>query len=575
MSGLALKLYRERQGSPENIVPHPWQELLDLVDHGYFSYIDYAFALSILATPQSSNLESAMALAFLLAASRQGHLCLKISEGRLEPRPMHVLIIASNGQSEAFIPEFGELEKSIVEGCYQLKNIEINTKGGEHPLVIEDNRYYLRKHWYYESSVAAEIKKFRSSQLRAQFDNVAIEKELENLQKEGQLLPEQARVILHAVNNPLTIVTGGPGTGKSYTAAILYRVLHDNVAGRCEFALAAPTGKAASNIKAKLPEIPAYTLHALLGIGRHRQRSLSADVVIVDESSMIDVRLMAQLFASLKAGARLILLGDKAQLPSVEAGSLFADLIELLEDQVVDLKTCLRTDNVEILELARAVKNGDNDACSFKMLEADPNNFQGAVVDYAYNQYKQGERLLPVQQFKEFNKFRVLTPVRKGSLGVEALNNLLVNRFQKECLSENFVAPIMVTKNNYEMGLMNGEVGVIICRRYSEKGFDPEYALFSGKNESEDKFYDEGSQLRKIPAILLPEYEYAYTISVHKSQGSEYDHVLVVLPEQAYCFGRDMFYTAITRARQSLLVCGSPAVVQKTIAHQVKRVSGL
>lgn len=318
------------------------------------------------------------------------------------------------------------------------------------------------------------------------------------------LEPEQQEAIRFAAEHAVTLICGGPGTGKSYTAARLVAAL----GGPGEVAVAAPTGKAAANLGRALGR-PAQTLHALL-----QKPRLPHDLVVVDEGSMIDAGMMARLLQAVKTGARLVLLGDDDQLPPVEAGNLFADLVAL--SPVCRLTRCLRTDLTEIVDKAEAVKQG-------KIIET-----------------------LPLPSIAELAQLEgtILTPLRRGPYGADALNRQLHARRKGP-------VPIVVKKNDLKRGLSNGDVGIL------EGGVA--------------RFTEDLS----VPAALLPPYDYAYVLSVHKSQGSEYDRVHVLLPQGSERFGREMLYTAITRARHDVKVYGDPDIAQAVVSKRVLRLSGL
>ena len=173
----------------------------------------------------------------------------------------------------------------------------------------------------------------------------------------------------------------------------------------------------------------------------------------------------------------------------------------------------------------------------------------------------------PELLLKAFNRFRILSPLRQGPYGVEEINSLFLKNALKRCTGSRFIAPIMIVKNNYSLGLFNGEVGVLVCHPKGAEGHFQvgDYAIFPS-NEKEG--------VRKVSALLLPRFDYAYCLSVHKSQGSEFDHVLVLNPQRSANFGRKVLYTAVTRARQSLEIWGSDQELIKTIANHDQRLSG-
>jgi len=249
-----------------------------------------------------------------------------------------------------------------------------------------------------------------------------------------------------------------------------------------------------------------------------------ADLVLVDEASMIDAELMASLFSAMKEGARLILIGDKDQLPPVESGNFFADLADEKEI-VTSLGRCLRAELNEIVEMAQAVKEG-------RCIPAQPLPEWAHIIEAVFER-----------------KACVLTPLRYGPFGVNRLNQKLLKEHQARGGNR---FPIMITVNEAALDLYNGDLGELV---------PAEKCAYFGE--------------RKVPEYLLPHYEYAYVLSVHKSQGSEYDEVMVLLPDGSEVFGREMLYTALTRAKKRVSIYASEGILPKIVSKHERRLSGL
>lgn len=383
-----------------------------------------------------------------------------------------------------------------------------------HPLLHRWGHYiYPKRHWVLETRIIDNL-------ARLQTPLPAITASAPDLSD------EQQRALQLALSHPVSLITGGPGTGKTHVA----RALAKAVSGR--IVLAAPTGKAAARLQSVRSDALCGTLHAVLGIRSSRDLAregsyLKADLLIVDESSMIDLSLFAFLLGSIRRGTRVVFLGDANQLPSVGSGSIFADL----EGQIptARLTHCFRSDQAQILQLADAVRRGD------------PQPVLSALTPFD-----------PAQE-----NATILSCLRKGSEGVSLLNQQIATRkIGRLKQGEEITLPILITRTDYDKGLYNGETGLLI-----RTNVKPLYGRFSDG--------------RVIPADNLPPYEYAFALSVHKSQGSEFDHVAVLVPPGSEVFGREVLYTAITRARHSVTISGDPEVIRQTILAHSRKTSGL
>jgi exodeoxyribonuclease V alpha subunit len=493
------------------------------------------------------------------------------------------------------------------------------------PLCRMDNRFYFQRYWFYETFFLHHYRQFTSKTPYITFDVDKIYTQVKLLEHSKKLLPEQANAILNACKYTLTIISGGPGTGKTHTAGVLictiWDALDDIQRDNFQIALAAPTGKAAANLQksllrategiGQLANLQSKTLHALLGIKGSsipdETKFLPHDLVIVDESSMVDVRLMAALFAAIKPGARLILLGDGHQLPSVEAGSVFADFVRCESDgntssaavpvltgtaasRVTSLHKCLRAELKGILDVATAINQGKTEDVvhlfeqgldGLERLNIQANSKSDAAIareicSYALECYQMQnlDRLQPKELLNHFNSFRLLSPLRKGAFGVEEINRSINQKVKTAFLAKEtssvYVAPIMLLKNDYRLELFNGEVGVLVRPLFKEGvgDFDfscGDYAIFIGKD----------GEIKKVPALLLPSFEFAYCLSVHKSQGSEFDHLLLLLPSGSECFGRELLYTAVTRTRRKLTLWAEDEILNAAIQRTNHRLSGI
>jgi exodeoxyribonuclease V alpha subunit len=480
------------------------------------------------------------------------------------------------------------------------------------PLVLDGTRLYMRRYFDYEVSVAAGWKGS---------DEATLPKALET--KIATLFPvpsdgedrqrDQRNAAMAALQKSRVLISGGPGTGKTTTlASILALLIEQSQASlpanlglfdpkpkALKILLAAPTGKAAARmqeairgakarlplsdaIKTAMPET-AQTLHRLLGarpqgggvVWRHdADNPLDCDVLVVDEASMIDLAQMARVLAALPAHARLILLGDRDQLASVDAGAVFADLCSA---GAAILNESFRF-NVDsgIGRLAALLRVGDADAVLRLLrqpsddLQWSPDAGRHAVVAHAVQRYAdfiaKAQTLALPAIFDAFAAFRLLTPLRQGPLGVTALNA----EIEKGLAAQGAIPPrshwyagkpVMIAANDYALRLFNGDIGICVA--------DP------ASGELRIAFpSDEG--VRLLAPARLPAHETAWAMTVHKSQGSEFEEAALVLPEeQSEIVTRELVYTAVTRARRSAAIWAGEAVLRAACERRIVRHSGL
>lgn len=609
-TGRAQKLFAERTENKEITETSQesyWPLLRKMLSAQCVGYVDFALAGQLLGKTADEAL--AVFICHLSMSVRRGHICIRIENNTIIPNPADIWV-AEDSQEHAPLTNLSDmnvLRQLICQGAKEIaasslcctKEVE-NERGAITPICKNGHRYYLQRYWALETQCLEHLQYHFLNEAATPAKNIPyhqVEEQVANLSAQGKLLPEQAQAILVASQSLLTLITGGPGTGKTYTAGLLLRTIWESVPpeerGNFQIALAAPTGKAAANLEASIrralasvegfPPVVAQTLHQLLKISKNARRKqpepLMADLILVDESSMIDMSLMSQLFQAIKPGSRLVLLGDRHQLPSVDAGAIFADLISCFESNekrqigVAKLKTCLRAELKGIIDLAACV-NAGNEKGGVALLDESSNGIHRIAWEANLSGKLQQKRLLthviphfpvithlpqdPWTVLEQFSRFRLLTPMRKGLLGVESLNSAIFQAMQhKMCC----VFPIIVMKNDYRLGLFNGEVGLLV------KEHNQEFALFASRESAKE--------VRRIPRLLMPHFEYAYCLSIHKSQGSEFDHVVLLLPEGAQCFGREALYTGITRAKKQLEIWGPDEILKRMIGSVGLRQSGV
>ncbi|MEQ1740082.1 MAG: exodeoxyribonuclease V subunit alpha [Methyloglobulus sp.] len=534
-----------------------------------FSRLDLAFArfLSQRATFDATRKKALETLlATLSQQQHQGHNCIEISDVDKTLLLDSGLVSKNPGQSSQI-----------------------------HPLIIEQNRLYLHRYWSYEDRMAKQIK------LIAQHANTV--ESLDNLldhyfgvnKTETNWQREAAKI---AAQHDFCIITGGPGTGKTTTICKILAVLQELTDEPLLTALAAPTGKAAmrlqeaiainlvelacqDSIKENIPHT-ANTLHRLLGAKppspyfRHDAKNpLVFDLVVVDEASMVDLALMSKLVDALKLGAKLILLGDKDQLASVESGAVLADLIAALPDNTVELKQSYRFDD-GIKRLADAV-NQQHHKIAWDILSADggATNIleQKQLIPYVLSQRVEYVSLVEANAefadiYRAFGRFQVLCSNRHGENGVLEINMAVEKALFRQHLKHSAASwysgrPVMVLQNNPALHLYNGDIGFCL----PDKEQNGNLMVFFQRPD--------GTAKKHLPA-RLPTCETVFAMTIHKSQGSEFDEVLIVLPETVNpVLSKELLYTAITRAKKKINIVAEESVFSATINRKMGRVTGL
>ena len=580
----------------------------DPLNHPVFSEIDRHFARLIGRMSKPVSPEAVLAAALVSCHRRQGHICVDLE--RIAGRGFPAKPELDDEVAPIALPEL-DILLSALKACSS-----VGKPGQFTPLVLDShNRLYLHRYWEYEWNLALAI--LRRAQEAAEGVN-------EELLREGldRFFPARTttgepdfqRVAADtAVKRKLCVISGGPGTGKTRTVGVLLALLLEQAGEKSlRIALAAPTGKAAARlqesikklretlpcageIRARLPE-EAFTVHRLLGSAPDSSRVrydaenlLPFDVVVVDEASMVDLALMAKLFAAIPPSSRVILLGDKDQLASVEAGAVLGDICggakehsQALASCIVELQTNFRfgADN-GILALSQAINAGDTAQVEDLLsgVTGKRDGLGGAVLPVPSRLKEQlreivllgfGETMRlrdPQAALDALSRFRFLCAVRQGPYGVEAVNRLveeILLQAGRIPTHERWYSgrPVMVTRNDYDLRLFNGDVGIILP--------DP----VSG--ETRAWFLGADNALRSVSPLRLPEHETVFAMTVHKSQGSEFERVLFILPDrESAVLTRELIYTGVTRASRRVEVWFASAILRAALARTVERASGL
>ncbi len=459
-------------------------------------------------------------------------------------------------------------------------------------LVIFDNKLYLQRYFIYEARLATQLKHLALTENNEDFDEKLAESLFPEVLAEGEI-NYQRLAAEKSINSSFLIISGGPGTGKTTTTVRLLTLLMHSMSKELKIALCAPTGKAAQrlfeSIKKGIGDLPeeqqletakwlpqsAMTLHRLLGYKRNSihfnhnsENPLSYDLIVVDEASMVDLAMMSKLVDALKAGSRLLLLGDKDQLTSVESGTVLSAVLHGLPDCSVQLQKTYRFKN-NIRKVADAVKSGDvrtvASCIDSYLLNDDWHN----LIKEKYNNYLKiatGARVEDISKlFAEFKAFMVLCSTRKGRRGVQGINVLIEDHLKETgvlSIAEKWYSgrPVIVNRNDYDLGLYNGDIG--ICVRDN-----------AGRLRV---YFEDGDSFKSFPTAPLHSCETVYAMTIHKSQGSEFNNVIVVLPEaDSRVLSRELLYTGITRAKESVMIVGDKSIVETAVDRVNQRGSGL
>ncbi len=452
----------------------------------------------------------------------------------------------------------------------------------------DEKRIYLAHFYYMELNIARML---HDLNIDCEMPEDLMEKRLKKVEKNEKISldPMQHRAVIESIKHGLLVLTGGPGTGKTTTINTMIQFFESE---GMSVLLAAPTGRAAKRMS-EATGYEAQTIHRLLevsgnpeeegnvnGFLRNRQNPLETDVIIIDEMSMVDVSLMHSLLSAVVEGTRLILVGDVNQLPSVGPGSVLKDIIASKKFPVVTLTKIFRqAGESDIVVNAHKINAGqpvvlNNKSKDFFFLKRDDANVIIGVMIMLI------QKNLPKYVNASPMDIQVMTPTRKGLLGVERLNTILQqylnppskNKSEREIGDKKFRTgdKVMQIKNNYQLewevctkfgltvdsgkGIFNGDTGIIT-----------EINTYDDTVEVE---FDEGRKV-KYTHDLLDELELAYAITVHKSQGSEYPAVLIpLLPGPKMLYNRNLLYTAVTRAKKCLTIIGSETTFQEMIQNK-------
>lgn len=524
----------------------------------------------------------------------------------------------------------------------------VGKPGDYRPLILDDkNRLYLHKYWSYEKTLSDAIKKRAIDDISGpdiKYDRkhfkMLLNKYFPDISGEKTNLQKIAAAT--TIFKRFCLISGGPGTGKTTAIAKILALLIEVESGKkLKIYLCAPTGKAAAKlsesirntkknidcsdeIKKLIPE-NAYTIHRLLktvsgssGFYYNADNKLPADVVIVDEASMVDLALLTKFVEALPDRARLVLAGDKDQLASVEAGSVLGDLCNrgnihgyscnlynklyeetngsidiafpdresavakpVLNDCIVVFNKNYRfSESSSIGRLSMAVNKGEAESAIGILKEKNEDGICWEEIKSQQQLYRLLEEKIlegycpylkindPIAALNSFGRFKILCAVNKGPFGIDSINFLAESVLSKKRFIDTSNQwyrgrPVLIKENSYSLGLYNGDMGLIMPAQDADNNL---YAYFHGILEPD----------RKFKPGILPKHDTAYAMTVHKSQGSEFENVVLILPEKDYpVLTRELIYTGITRTTGKLTIIGTASILRTAILRKTERASGL
>ncbi|MDY7035522.1 MAG: exodeoxyribonuclease V subunit alpha [Thermodesulfobacteriota bacterium] len=598
-------------------------------NQGFFSEIDIHFARLITGFSEKEDPQTFLAAALVSSYTRQGHICLDLS--RLEGK---TLLKGGVERGPVTCPELHEWLKKLRESP------AVGNPGQFKPLILDDRfRLYLYRYWYYQERIVDLIRGLVQKEVLV-IQRALLKHGLERLFPSygAAKIDWQKVAAFTALMKRFCVISGGPGTGKTTTIVkILVLLLEQAYPEKLRLGLVAPTGKAAARLQEAIKQekekldcrdsvrdaIPddASTIHRMLGslhgspnFHHHAENRLAVDVVVVDEASMVDLALMSKLIQAIPQQARLILSGDKDQLSSVEAGSVLGDICDTenvhslsrqfcdelkkftgfeipkkssgkaesdIRDCIIHLRESYRFDSDSgIHAVSAAVNEGDGYLAAALLKDEkfsdirwtdlpEPKSLQRAIKNTIIQEYGDYLRASdPLEVFKLFDRFRILCALREGPYGVVAINSMAEKTLREGSLittGEGWYKgkPVLITKNDYNLRLFNGDVGIILP--------DTE-----ANNDLRVFFPAPGGSFRKLNPVRLPDHETSYAMTVHKSQGSEFERVLLILPDRdAPVLTRELIYTGITRTRESVSIWGTESVFRNAVSRRTERASGL
>jgi len=476
---------------------------------------------------------------FMAKAFRQGHCAVLFDEEMIDPFLASVFI---DDQQRCADLDFLQQMRRSLEREWKAHAF------ASHQVVSIDDRYAAFPAVdAMEQRLAEEIVRLARAQ-----PSLSLPPSLHHRLAQLSLSDEQYTAVVGMSRASLSCIAGGPGTGKTYLVGQFLAALCASFDQPLRIGLFAPTGRAVQTLVQSLERacffeqddiIESQTIHKAV---RSSQEWLSYHCMIIDESSMIDSQLLLQFFQKIPSGTRVIMVGDPDQLPPIDPGKPFCDLLQsskyLTSLYTAFLTTCHRTSSQDLQSFARAVRSRDLAALS-SWTSSEEIRFI-PYMPHEFSTFIREVTSMAVQSCDDLSRQIVLSPIRKGIFGTESLNHLLSEPSTQ-------MEPIVISQNRYDFDVMNGDLGLL----------DKKGGLLCFQHQS-------------IPSVLCPSFERAYALTVHKSQGSEFDHVVFVLPHRAI-FDFRLLYTAVTRARKRLTIFGNSSGLVQAVSSREERVTRL
>lgn len=550
-------------------------DLDTLFEKDFFSNLDYYFANSMAMAFNESDQIVLASCALVSKSLFEGHICIDINE-----MAGSVRVLETSDDRIKFPDETIWIKalqaSSMVSGMIQT------------PLVLDsDNRLYFSKYYDIQNRLAKNIIK-RAFSSPADLNEADIDEMLDSffIQDNKHNIP-QKNAVKNTVFNQFTIISGGPGTGKTYVTTIIKKVLRlcaeKKHLPEPRILSVAPTGKAASKMD------QGHTIHSILkplkdrpGFYYNKKNQLQIDAIIIDEASMIDISLLTRLLEAVPLAARVILLGDKHQLSSIQAGMVFSDICNVKElcSNIFILEYNFRSKGKTGIEkLSKAINNNDAQLLETLLTSnrypdilfentGDKNPGSGLLRKFVQEYIKEGYKSFIEADTLDasldvLDDFKILCAHNSGTYGTLQVNhvceNILRSRDNFDIQKNPFKKIIMVKTNDYKKGLFNGDTGIV----------------YEKKSENNAFFKGRGS-VRQFRSSDLPGYDAAFAITIHKSQGSEFNTVLMIIPDKlSRVITRQLLYTGVTRAKTRVIIVGNIEIIKKAINLSVKRNSGL